>query len=391
MAGDATVDLLLVLCRGELDDAAREQVASLLAGPVDWDELAELAALHGVVGLVRGNLAALGGEQVVAQAAWLNIQRAATQITFDGLVHASRLVEVVSALHSAGLKPLALKGVALAALLYHDAAVRPSTDLDILLRPEEMDSALAVLRELGARTPRQAEIDFQRRHSYDLGCVLPPLVGRAMLVELHWDLAPRGLFTLDLDRWRQRAQTFNLDGVAVQRFAPEEQLLHLALHMRKHRYVGLRWLADVSELLRRFPDLDWQYVASTAESSGLQTLLFTTLSLAVQLLGAPAPEPWLERLTPSAARRRLLHSVLHQDGLLRPLETADADWTRLALVEVLLLDRPAAMARELRFRLWPPIRPLAGDEAAEPTAGLRLLLLTGRLAQRTATLLRRSQ
>ena len=38
----------------------------------------------------------------------------------------------------------------------------------------------------------------------------------------------------------------------LRRFMPEEQLLHLALHMRKHRYVGLRWLADVAELLRRF-------------------------------------------------------------------------------------------------------------------------------------------
>ncbi len=286
---------------------------------------------------------------------------------------------------------MALKGVALADLLYGDPTVRPSTDLDVLVTSEELSDALAALKSLGAQIPLQPEIDFQRQHSYDLSCVLPPVAGKATLVELHWHLAPRGLFNLDLDSWRARCRPFDLDGTAALRFAPEEQLLHLALHMRKHRYVGLRWLADVAELLRRFgANMNWQYVDATARRAGLQTLLFVTVTQAKQYLGAPCPDEWLERWTPSPARRRLLGSVLTQDALLTPVEMEDAGWTRLAPAEVLLLDKPDAMARELRYRLFPPSETLDGAAAGDGNLGQRMTLYASRLAQRTATLLRRS-
>lgn len=390
MESSPTTALLLALARGHLDDPARQHAARLFTQPVDWDALAELAALHGVVGLVRRNLTALGAGDVVPAAAWQRMQQAAAQVAFNGMLHVRRLAEVMGALRSAGIEPVALKGVALADLLYDDPALRPSTDLDVLIRPEELAGALAALSRLGAQTPSQAEIDFQRRYSYDLGCLLPPVAGKATLLELHWQLAPRGLFNLNLERWRQRAETFSLEAGSVLRFAPEEQLLHLALHMRKHRYVGLRWLADVGELVRRFDGLDWRYVEESARSAGLQTLLFTTLTLTGNLLGAPAPEEWLQRLAPTPVRRRLLRSVLTQNALLTPVEVQDAGWTRLAPAEVLLLDRPAAMARELGFRLFPPSESLAGFDAAGATVGQRVSLHAGRLAHRTATLLRRS-
>ncbi len=387
MTRDATAALLLSLSRGGLDQWARDEITSLLAQPIDWDTLAELAALHGVVGLVRRNLVTLGVRASVPAESWQRIQDAANQIAFDGVLHASQLAQVIGALGNAGISPVALKGVALADLLYDDPTVRPSTDLDVLVRPEELTGALDVLKTLGARTPPQPEIDFQRRHSYDLSCLLPPAAGKATLVELHWHLAPRGLVDLDLDAWRASAQPFDLDGVAALRFAPEEQLLHLALHMRKHRYVGLRWLADVAELLRRFHEsLDWQYLVLTARQAGLQTLLYTAVSLAQEYLDAPCPNESLHALTPSATRRRLLQSVLTQDALMTPVEMEDAGWTQLAPAEVLLLDKPSAMARELRYRLFPPPETLAGPDGV----GHRMSLYASRLAQRTATLLRRS-
>ncbi|MEZ4766863.1 MAG: nucleotidyltransferase family protein [Caldilineales bacterium] len=172
----------------------------------------------------------------------------------------------------------------------------------------------------------------------------------------------------------------------VRRFLPEQQLLHLALHMRKHRYVGLRWLADVAELLRRFQEtLDWRYLVTTARAAGLQTLLYTGISLAREYFDAPCPTEPLHALTPSAVRRRLLQSVLTQDALMTPVEMDDAGWTHLAPAEVLLLDKPSAMARELRYRLFPPADRLAGPDRA----GNRMSLYASRLVQRTTTLLRR--
>lgn len=395
---DGTAELLLALCRAELSSADAERIRALLNGPVDWRRLSDLAQLHGVVGLVRRNLAALAAQEMVPASAWQALQQAAAQIVFDGMLQLRQLRLVVQALRSADVAPLVLKGAALADLVYGDPLLRPSTDLDLLVRRAELAQACAALEPLGARLPSKGQIDFQLANSYDLAVELPLVAGKPGLVELHWDLAPRGLVTIDLDAWRRRAEVFEVDGITLRRLAPEDMLLHLALHMRKHRYVGLRWLCDVAELVRRSAStspasgrqpLDWDYIVTTAHSAGFSVLLYVSLALAQRLLAAPVPSEVLATVEPSALRRRLVQDVLTQDLLLQAVEKDEAGWTQRAPMEVWLLDRPSAMARELRYRLLPPAEGPLGAQAATMGAGQRAVFSVRRLASRSATLLRR--
>jgi hypothetical protein len=308
------------------------------------------------------------------------------------MVHLRQLAHVVEVLRSAGIEPLLLKGYALAELAYPDPVTRPSHDLDVLVRSDEVELACQALAQIGCTLPNQATVDVQLANAYDLPVVLPPMAGLATVLELHWDLAPRGLFSVDLDLWRARAEVFDLAGQPARRFSPEDMLLHLALHMRKHRYVGLRWLCDVAELLRRFDGsaaprpLDWEYVVGAARAAGLTVLLYTGLMLAQRLLDAPVASDLLARLEPAAWRRRLLQSVLSQEALLAPLEREDAGWTRLAPLEILLIDRPAAMARELGYRLLPPPEAVLGGGALGMSCGQRLAFQARRLLDRGATM-----
>jgi hypothetical protein len=361
----------------------------MLAGPagVEWQRFADLAALHGVVSLVRRNLAALDARPCVPDPVWRAVDQASTQIAFDGMLRLRQMVEVLAVLYDARIEPIVLKGPALASLLYDDPIVRPSTDIDLLVRRDEVDRACAVVEGIGGKPSPEAVRTFQLVHGYDLQVILPAAAGKGGLLELHWDLAPRGLFAVDLDTWRSRSVEFALDGLVARRFSNEDMLLHLALHMRKHRYVGLRWLCDVAELVRRFgAALDWSYTVRTAQASGLQVLLYTSLQLADGLLGAPVDTAVLQELQPSAVRRRLLGSILSQDAVLTPVERDEAGWTRLASGEILLLDRPSAMARELRYRLAPPSEAMLGGEAAAMARGERLSYGLHRLARRAQVL-----
>jgi hypothetical protein len=392
MERDPTNALLLALCSGDRSDAARAQVAGLLGQPVDWPRLSELAALHGVVGLVRHTLLAFDAATRVPEPAWRAMEQAAAQIAFDGMVQQRQLSAVVAALHGAGIEPLLLKGFALADLVYPDPVMRPSADLDVLVRPDQVAPACQALARMGCTLPDAATVDVQLANAYDLPVILPAMAGRATLLELHWDLAPRGLFGLDLDLWRARAERFQAAGQPALRFSPEDMLLHLALHMRKHRYVGLRWLCDVAELLRRFGAadapraLDWQYVVGGARAAGLTVLLYTSLALAQRLLAAPVDPDLLAALAPAAWRRSLLQAVQAQDAVLAPLEREDAGWTRLAPLEILLIDRPAAMALELGYRLLPPPEAVLGAQARGMTRRQRLAFQARRLLDRGATL-----
>jgi hypothetical protein len=218
------------------------------------------------------------------------------------------------------------------------------------------------------------------------------MAGLATLLELHWDLAPRGLFAIDLDLWRARAEVFQVIGQPALRFSSEDMLLHLALHMRKHRYVGLRWLCDVAQLVRRHAGaaacrpLDWEYIIGAARAAGLTVLLYTSLVLAQRLLYAPVEPAVLAVLEPAAWRRRLLQSVLSQQALLAPLEREDAGWTKLAPLEILLIDHPGAMARELGYRLLPPPAAVLGVAARGMSRSERLAFQARRLVDRGAVM-----
>lgn len=387
-----TSSLLLTLARGRLSESEQAQACRQLAEPdVDWWNLVELASLHGVVALVRRNLLALDARSTLPDPVFRAIDQASAQIAFDGLLHLHQTRLAVDALRQAGIEPILLKGHALAALVYDDPLVRPSSDVDLLVRRSEIDAACTALERLGGQLPSPETTTVQRETSYDLPLMFPSAGGKASLLELHWDLAPRGLFALDLDAWRARAVEFTLEGQVVSRLSHEDMLLHLALHMRKHRYVGLRWLCDVAELLRRFAaSLDWAYVRRTAQAAGLSVLLYTSLQLAEQLFEAPVDRAILQEIAPSSLRRRLLQEMLSQQALLLPVERDESGWTRLAPAEILLLDRPIAMARELRYRLAPPSEALLGSEATGMTRSQRLAFGAHRLADRTATLLKRS-
>lgn len=389
---DPTIALLLALCNTDRREAAQAHIAGLLAQSIDWPRLSELAALHGVVGLVRHTLAALDAASCVPDPSWRAMDRAAAQIAFDGMVQQRQLAGVVAALRNAGIEPLLLKGYALADLVYPDPLARPSADLDVLVRPDQVAPAWQALADMGCTLPDAAVVDVQLANAYDLPVILPAMAGRATLLELHWHLAPRSLFALDLDLWRARAERFQVAGQPALRFSPEDMLLHLALHMRKHRYVGLRWLCDVAELLRRLGaahasrPLDWQYIIGGARAAGLTVLLYTSLALARRLLAAPVEPELLAALEPAAWRRSLLQSVLAQDALLAPLEREDAGWTRLAPLEILLIDRPAAMAAELGYRLLPPPEAVLGAQARGMNRRQRVAFQTRRLLDRGATM-----
>jgi hypothetical protein len=81
-----------------------------------------------------------------------------------------------------------------------------------------------------------------------------------------------------------------------------------------------------------------------------------------------------------------LQAVLAQDAVLAPLEREDAGWTRLAPLEILLIDRPAAMALELGYRLLPPPEAVLGAQARGMTRRQRLAFQARRLLDRGATL-----
>mgnify|MGYP001334008697 CR=1 FL=1 len=386
---DPTKALVMSLCHGELDASQRQRAIAALAQPIDWEQFVRLVQLHDIAPLVWRNMARLEANTQIPPEVRQQLEATARQTMLDGSWQLAQSAWLIERLQSAGFSPVVLKGFAVGDLVYSDPVLRATSDLDLLLPHADLPAALSFLQISGFQLPPPTMFEFYLANGYHIS-TLGSVLGQPLKVELHWDLAPRRIFPLDIGLLMRRAQPFSLNQTRARRLSVEDTLLHLVLHIRKHRYVGLRWLNDIAELLSGFDaTLDWPYVLHVARQAGIGTVLYTAAVLAQSLLQASVDEQHLAALRPSALRRWVIRAILPKDLLAVPDQADKEGWTRLAPVEVLMLDRPSAMWRELRFRLAPPLAGMLGPSALALTRRQRLDLTVRRLLDRTRTLLRR--
>lgn len=131
-----------------------------------------------------------------------------------------------------------------------------------------------------------------------------------LFVELHWGAWQRFLgMPVDIRSFWKGHETVNLEGRAVQSLGMEELLFLLSLHGTKHQWNRLSWLADLAEILRATPELDWVRVWSLAEESRTERFLSIGLWLAHHLLNAALPSEILERLQADRQAVRLAGEI----------------------------------------------------------------------------------
>jgi hypothetical protein len=280
---------LLLWCARPVRDAESLARAGQLAGEIaDWEELGRLAWSHGVIPLLVRGLAALPPGTVppeaLARLRMRYLERAQRAMVMTG-----ELLGILAALEEAGIAAIPYKGPVLAAQAHGNVSLRHFRDLDILVTPDAVDRAEAVLAARGYRhaTPPTAP---ERRLLRKVGCEYELVRDDGIMVELHWRLFGHYLaLPLDLGALRARLVPVALGGREVRTFALEDLLLILCAHGGDHSWERLEWLADVAALVARHPELDWETLIARARQAGALRLVWLGLWLASDLLGAPVP------------------------------------------------------------------------------------------------------
>jgi hypothetical protein len=215
---------------------AGERVEAQLT-EVDWDRLTGM--LH------DQRLLPTLGPRILELAGGAAPEKFESEVT--GAIDAARrqdaLLQLISArtmeaLAKAGIPSTALKGPGLGERLYGEAGRRLSSDIDLLVAPEQLGGAVEVVRGLGYASPLD-HVDAGGLPLLHFALVhergeLPP-------VELHWRvhwyetrfarerlLAPSGAGTSD---WQP---------------APADELIALLLFYARDGFTGLRQAADLS-------------------------------------------------------------------------------------------------------------------------------------------------
>ncbi len=241
----------------------------------------------------------------------------------------ARLLALTSQLSNAlgDLPHVILKGVT-AGAAWKFSALRPQSDIDVLVEPRRAKEALERWSGLIEQPPRWG------RH-FHLALRTPLFPG--VPIELHVGLSANFELNLDVTALLARRRMLTIDGHTLPSFDAGTELAYLALHAATHAGERLRWLFDLREKSQDFTD--WDAVVAQALAWTTPWPVWWALREAKTRLGAEVPASVLASLEPplSARARIELAASSTSARLLRLSLSPVARW-------------PATIARKLTAR-----------------------------------------
>ncbi|MCX6998676.1 MAG: nucleotidyltransferase family protein [Kiritimatiellaeota bacterium] len=294
----ARPELRILLCtaRAGLLPAEVATLQTLLGAGLDWEFLLQAAGRHGLQPLLHKHLEQHAADLVPAEPRASLRQAAAAQATY-AQTRVTQLRQLMDWFRATGLDVIPYKGPVLGARLYGHYALRQFGDLDFIVPPAEARAARDSLLTLGFQATLTCPAgweDWYVRHRNEYALYHP---AGQLLVELHWGAWARFVnMPVRYEAFRARCETVVLEGNPLPSLGPEDLLFVLCLHGTKHQWCRLVWLADIAELIRSTPALDWPRVLALARESRSARFLLIGLALARQWFGLSLPAVVEQRL-----------------------------------------------------------------------------------------------
>lgn len=213
-----------------------------------------------------------------------------------------------------GIPYLAMKGAHVRECAYFDPALRPASDIDLLIAPADRRRAARVMLDAGYAV-HAAPANISHEATFTQG---------AVDIDLHWNILRPGRTRVDLtaELLARRQRTNGVWGLSG-----ADTVFLMLTHPAFAKYVcspnmGLARVADFLLWIQRRP-ADWPAVLRLLERAGLRTAAWTMLTwfrvLAPRELQGTL-DGWLETVRPGRLRAAYLRQWLLRDLPTRWLE-----------------------------------------------------------------------
>jgi hypothetical protein len=342
-------------------------LAAFLAGaPSTWPDLripaAELLAIcdaEELSPLVHHRLAGSSAGDGWPEALRARLVEQARALTAAELLLGAETRKVIDALVHGGMRPILIKGTALAYAIYDAPALRPRSDTDLLVTPGDVDSARRVMSSLGYATTVYCSDLFSQ---FEVQKVDP--FGVQHTFDVHWNISTQPVFArlLTHDELLARAVPVPALGDAALAPHPIDALLLACVHPVMHHRAAERvlWVYDVHLLASMLTPEELDELAQLARTKKVAAICAHQLRLAQATFRTVVPASVFARLEPTGkpepsaaylgAQRRWHHELISSVRELR--STGD----RVRLLREVLLPAPSYVlgAYGLRGKTYGP-------------------------------------
>ncbi len=176
-----------------------------------------------------------------------------------------KLSSLLKMLDQNNIEVMLLKGSALINQYYESPALRPMSDIDIMVRPKKLNETIAILKNSGWVPTMDfdfTDIRSQRaRHSQEYRDE------SGSECDLHWTPISSGTWEGAELRFWETSQEIILNGISARTLGPTEQLFHILIHGGHYNiFPAIRWVADSVYILNKDKDrIDWNLLINMAD------------------------------------------------------------------------------------------------------------------------------
>ena len=327
-------DRVLALLAGLLEDP----LASGPADPTPQEALLAAADDHGVSPLVGQALHRASNRDAWSMELRNRFWQATCGAAAVEAIRRHELVQTLGALADAGIRPLLMKGTALAYTVYPAPHLRPRLDTDILVRRQEAPVVAGVLRSRGYTRSSQVAgqlVSYQESFEKRAAGGLPHVV------DVHWKVSNPQVFAdlLSHDELARESVAAPSLGPAARAMGPRHALFMACVHRVAHHQDSERmiWLYDIHLMVRAAGRQTLEGFVALARETRTRAVCHHGLTRAAERFGAPVPDCVTEPLT------------VHPDEATEP--TADFMEGPMHKVDVLRSDLRHLQHRSDRLRL----------------------------------------
>jgi hypothetical protein len=287
-------NLLIRLCRLNIDDGDNKKIRSSIPFVKDWDYFKNLANSHGVAALVSRNIEKLDLIQTIP-ADVVSFLKAARMMSLSrNTFNTESILGVLQLLNSQNIKTVLLKGLALENTIYGNEGLRQMSDVDILVGKKDSLKARKILMENGFDS-LPVKSALHKPIISNIGKHLPSLIKNGTSVDIHNDLFGAKKENLT-ERLIDSSYVIDLKGEKV--FIPQPQIffLYLVRHLHSHEMTNesqLRLYSDLAVMLEKYPEKIMDYdLLRYASDAGISKILANYLGLLREFWEISFPE-WL--------------------------------------------------------------------------------------------------
>jgi len=259
----------------------------------NWDYFVNILIERGLSPLFYNKIEILDNTNQIPKHIIAKLRKAYYKTLTRSLLLHDYFKNVTTAFNNNNLAFIALKGIYLSEWLYKDVGLRQFSDIDILVKPQDAQKALAILNELGYRSYdgiESEEIGGQK----DLMHYKPRLLNDVS-VEIHIKIHhSKENYLMPIDEIWQNAVKTKIDGINSHVLEFYDMFIHLCLHLDKHVKIGhvqFTSFADITNILSVYEnEFDWNKLLEKTIKYNCEAIVFKFVILVNKYFNAPVPK-----------------------------------------------------------------------------------------------------